>query len=347
MSLSRGHITNAAVLIIVLGLHSCARIYSVVDFEVMEPATVSFPDNVGQLLVMNRSPFSLAVLDEEDWQGLTKDHLVILDTTISKSTFRGMQNVLQQSPVERFHKPFWISDRVGDTTSLEDLYLTKREVSTLCDYYGADAIICMELYSLDVDDHYIYYSDAPEAIQVHYHELSNKIQWNIYLPGSPRPFDTYTFVDTIYFTDVQEGQVQPVPDILKMIKELFYESGKKYGRYLVPVWNQTSRLLYVGKGDSLKLASRHTSKGEWDQAYEIWEELTNSIDNPILSDSTMVSKAFNNMAIYYELEDNLDSASLMINMALKYDSLEAIKFYKEELDIRILNRNEIIKQIRR
>ena len=51
------------------------------------------------------------------------------------------------------------------------------------------------------------------------------------------------------------------------------------------------------------------------------------------------------MAIYYELEDNLDSASYMLNSALAFDSLDVVKNYREELDIRILNQTEVIDQV--
>jgi hypothetical protein len=99
-------------------------------------------------------------------------------------------------------------------------------------------------------------------------------------------------------------------------------------------------MLYRGKGDSLRLASKLTSQGEWDRAYEIWERLVAS------EDSTMASKALNNMAIYYELEDNLDTSSLLLDMALEYDTLEVVRSYKEDLDTRILNRDEIFRQVR-
>jgi len=332
--------------VIILCLQGCAGIYSVVDFEVLEPASVSFPENVGQLLIMNRAPISFDVFDEKDREGMEHSHLIIIDTAISHSTFRGVLEVLQQTPIEKFHSPFWLADRRIDTASLEDLYLTKREVNTLCQQYGADAIISLEFYSMDFDEHSIYYSDAPEVQQTHYYEVSNKVHWQIYLPGSPKPFDSYITVDTLFFTDYLNGIYEPVSSVMGMIRQLFNESGKKYGKYLVPVWTQTSRFLFTGKRDSLKMASTLTSKGDWNHAFEIWENMVGSLDSSIIVDSTLVSKAFNNMAIFFELEDNLDSASILLNLALQYDSLEVVKNYKEDLDIRILNRKEVLRQVR-
>ena len=323
-----------------LGLYGCAGIFSVVEFEVLEPANVSFPDHVSQLLVMNRAPLTFDAFSKEDRQGLKTEHLIVLDTLISNNLFRGLKDVLQQSPIERFHLPLWLSERRTDTALLDDLILTRREVNEICGRHGGDALISLELYSMDVDEHYQYYSDAPVAVQNHYFQIANQIKWLIYLPENPRPFDTYSTIDTIYFTDILDGQYQPTPNMIGMISEAFYNSGLKYGRYLVPVWTNTSRNLYRGREDSLKKASKMTGKGKWNQAYGIWRNLVES------GDSTLVAKSFHNMAIYYELEDNLDSASILVNKALKYDSLDVIKYYREELDVRLLNRMEVLEQVR-
>jgi hypothetical protein len=108
----------------------------------------------------------------------------------------------------------------------------------------------------------------------------------------------------------------------------------------VPVWYQTSRVLYRGRNDSLKQAAKYTDEGDWEQAYSIWSNMST------LEDSTAVAKAYHNMAVYLELEDNLDSASVMLDLALAHDTLEVDTTYREELDVRILNRKDIIKQLR-
>ena len=131
-----------------LGLHGCAGIYNMVEFEVLEPATVSFPVQVKQLIILNRAPFTLFSVHEDNRGDMGFDELLILDTTITNNIFRGLLDVLQQSPIERFHHPYWISERRKDTASLQDLILTRREVESLCDRFAADAIISLELYSI-------------------------------------------------------------------------------------------------------------------------------------------------------------------------------------------------------
>ena len=315
-------------------------IYSVVEFEVLEPATVNFPDHVNQLLILNRAPFTFDVFNEEDREGMEAEHLTIIDTLITNTTFRGMQEVLRESPIDRFHTPLWVSERRTDTALLDDLILTKREVETICSTYKVNALISLEYYSMDINERIVHYSDAPSMVQHHYYEVSNNLKWNIHLPESPTPFDSYSTADTIYFTDIQDGESIPIPSAIEMVAELFRNSGRNYGRYLVPVWNSASRTLYKGKGDSLKLASKFTDNGDWIKAFSIWKDLSQS------TDSTSVSKACHNMAVYYELEDNLDSASLMVDRALKYNNLELISNYRDELETRILNQKEVRDQVR-
>jgi len=321
-------------------LHGCAGIYTMVDFEVLEPATVSFPPEVNQLIIMNRAPVTMDVLEEEDREGMNTRHLFIIDTLIINNLNKGLLAVLKQSPIEMFQKPVWISERRRDTAGLEDLILTRREVENLCNTHQGNAVISLESYSMDYDEVQINYDDNPLIIHTHYYEIASRVHWNIYLPGNPRPFDTYVMSDTMFFTEVRDGMWVAYYTVERMIREAFYGSGLKYGRYLVPVWVHTSRNLFRGREDSLRLAAKHTNNGDWENAYRIWENLSKG------TDSTLAAKALNNMAVYHELEDDLDTANLMLTRSLERDSLEVVAVYQEELETRILNRKEVMKQVR-
>lgn len=320
-------------------IHSCAGIYSVVEFEVLEPATASLPEEVKQLIVLNRAPVSLNSFEQSDVEGLEEKHLTILDTLIVKSIQRGLLNVFRESPIERFHYPLWLDDRREDTSMVEALILTRREVDDICRKNVGDAILSLESYSMDYEMHVQSFlgSHITESM---YFEISTIIKWIIYLPGHPKPFDRYTMVDTLFFTEVQNGEVLQRYNNSQIISEAFYKSGRKYGKYLVPVWNTTSRSLYKGKEEALRKASKLTDRGEWDQAYEIWEGLSKG------ENGTAAAKSLYNMAIFNELDDKLDSAAYLVNEALKRDTLELIRNYKEEIDTRILNQKELFEQVR-
>jgi len=326
-------------LFFILGFYGCAGTYSVVEFEVLEPATISFPDDVSQLLVLNRAPLSMDSFNEEDREGLGERELLIVDSLITNSIRRGLVDVFKNSPVKRFHKPVFLDERRKDTLYSKDLILTKREVNSLCERTNTDAIVSLERYFLDVGLYYDFYEEESSEILNQYYIFSNLIRWAIYLPGNPRPFDEYSTVDTLYFSRISDGMFVGTPSSAEMLRDLFYESGQRYGRYLVPVWVDTYRTLYKGKNDSLRLASKYTRDGNWDLAYALWEQMIDS------GDSTLAAKALHNMAVYHELEDDLDSASQLIDRALQYDTLELVKSYREELDVRLMNREEVIDQV--
>lgn len=328
------------ILLLSLFLQGCVANYSVVEFEILEPATVEFPDHVKQLVFLNRAPITLDIWEDQNQIGMDYRQLVLLDTLIINNLLKGVLEVLRKSPVDKFHTPFYLSERRTDTALLEDKMLTRREVDYLCDTIMADAIVSLEFYSVGIDQHFDYYKDPSDEIQNHYYEVYNSLKWNIHLPGSPRPFDSYTMVDTLFFPAIIDGEFLEYFAGVDMLRELFFNSGYKYGSYLVPVWNQTSRLLYKGKNDSLELAVKHTDEGDWESAFSIWKNMTT------LEDSTLVAKAYHNMAVYFELEDKLDSASFMLNLALEHDTLEIDTLYRDELDVRILNRKDIIRQVR-
>ena len=318
----------------------CASIYSIVEFEVLEPATVNFPEHVQRLIFLNRAPITPDIWDEVNRETLDAKQLVVLDTLIHNNLYRGILDVILRSPISRFHRPIWLSDRRIDTFALEDRIFTRREVENICDTIGGDAIISMEYYSAGLKQRTTYYKDDPSQIQNSYYEANNSLKWNIHLPGNPTPFDSYTTVDTLFFPVVENGTFVEIESTgVEMVRDLFYGSGYKYGIYLVPVWNHTARTLYRGKGESLKLAVKYTDSGDWESAFSIWKELTSSVD------STVAAKAYHNQAIYYELEDQLDSASIMVDLALVLDSLETSRFYREELDIRLRNRREIEEKV--
>ena len=175
-------------------LYGCVGTYSLVEFEVLEPATIRFPAKVDQLLIMNRAPVTFKFLSPENREDLDRKELWILDTLVSNNIMRGLLRVLRDSPVQRYHTPFFLSERREDTLFQHDLLLTKREVSSICDRTGADAVVSLEKYTMDLGEHYDFFSieEGIADVRNHYYVITNSINWAVYLPENPRPFDEYT-----------------------------------------------------------------------------------------------------------------------------------------------------------
>jgi len=70
------------VLVLSLLLQGCASNFSVVEFEILEPATVEFPDHVNQLVFLNRAPITIDIWADQNQTGMDARELVMLDTLI-------------------------------------------------------------------------------------------------------------------------------------------------------------------------------------------------------------------------------------------------------------------------
>jgi len=322
---------------IVLLASGCAGTYTAVSFEILEPATVNLPDNVKQVLILNRSPRSDELYQKEDINGLNKEQLFILDTLISNNIMRGLNSKLRESTMPVFNNPIWLSQRRNDTIGL-NIPLTKRDVNEICFNNGCDAIISLEYFLLHVTDTFFYEDGDVWNIRYKY---SNTAKWQIYLKGSPIPFDTYVTSDTVYYDRyINEIQMMDeVPSTVDLVKSVSNITGETYGRYLSPSWSRIDRIMYRGKEDILRKTSRMTDRGDWDEAYAVWDSLS------LLKDSVLAAKANYNMAVYHELEDDLMSALRLVIQSEKLDSTEIAESYREDLQVRLLNRSRIIKQI--
>jgi hypothetical protein len=121
-----------------------------VKFEVLKPSEIVFPDNVRQLLIMNRLPLSYNFIDSSSLSLLSKEHGLQLDTMISHNILRGLNDRLKGSPIETHHWPIWTSERQSELLVSKEIRLTKREGSGLCRKNGTDAIVSLESCSLKI-----------------------------------------------------------------------------------------------------------------------------------------------------------------------------------------------------
>ncbi len=116
--------------------------------------------------------------------------------------------------------------------------------------------------------------------------------------------------------------------------------GYSFGIRNVPVWNEISRIVYLGYEKELRLAAKHTNKGEWEKAKILWEQNLSS------EDKKLAAKCAYNLAVYYELEDDIDTALQYAIQANEIWSRPVIVFYIQELEIRLQNKGDLARQMR-
>ena len=329
-------------LLLAITLTSCGLSTGLVSFEILEPASGTISLENKKAVFINRAPFhySSILAPTDEFQDPTS--LLIIDTIIINHLKSGIYNIVDQNVAGLSEKPDWIEMRRNDTVGV-DVPLTNYETSEIFNDCQADIIFSLEKYSISMQ---IYQGFNPE--EYNYVAEITVIPifiWNIYLPGHPRPYNTYTAVDTLYWTNYAEsanealnGEGMPHP--IEMIKQVSNISGENYGSYIMPHWVKADRKLYQGYEQKLRLSAEYSSNGDWENATKTWEDLLSS-NNTIVK-----AKAAYNLAVWYEMNDDLDKALEYAKIAGKDIYSETIDDYISLLRQRIKNKTVLQEQLR-
>jgi hypothetical protein len=237
--------------------------------------------------------------------------------------------------VEPHQWPRWNRERQSDLLSAAGDRLTKKEVAELCYSNYADAIISLESCSLNIslkDTSYVLGSMLEP-----YFSCKIISHWAIYLPAYPKPFHERAITDSIEYWP--RGRRRST--LTDQIRQLSYRNGHHYGKIITPHWEQSERQIFSGGHPVLYRSAELTGKGDWDQAFSVWSDLASS------GSKTNRAKAMYNMAVYYELEDRLDSAAVLLDRAVLLYQDDLIQNYQKEMHQRLQNRMTIRQQVER
>jgi hypothetical protein len=125
-----------------------------------------------------------------------------------------------------------------------------------------------------------------------------------------------------------------------MLYDACHLTGNRFGNQVCPVWKDTLRVMYKGPGASLKQAYSLAMKSQWHQAGAIWNDLANS------SDQKQASRASFNLALAWEQDDDIEQAVEWISYADSLKHTGKTKAYREILEQRLKNRQELDHQMK-
>ncbi len=328
----------STLLIIPVLLSGCFASKSFVQFEILEPAPVTYPEHVSRVGFLNRAPvinnryssinprltdpFSIRVVD------------TIVSNNIQKGFFEGIGltevSIMQELPVLE-------ARRLDTTGQSEVLDFSTRE--RLMANRSLDALISLEYYHLRLSRSHSYY-DFTIGEYMQEFRLQMEVLWRIYVKDSISPFDELLSVDTLYYYNHSDMPREEYLSVTKVIREGSVEMGFRYGLRQIPIWTGVSRVVFRGGEQGLMVAARYTDGGEWEQAVEIWSELTQHESERI------AARAFHNLAIYHELQDDLQIAGRYAERALQLWENRYIKEYNQQLENRLEQQERLLKQLR-
>jgi hypothetical protein len=216
--------------------------------------------------------------------------------------------------------------------------LSQATLTRILELNNVDALVSLENYGVTLYRSYRYYSFENLDFAYEY-TLILDVLWRVYERNTGL-LDERHRRDTLYYYNYSDMDPRHYWNNTSVLRDGSLEAGFRYGITHVPVWLKVSRILYRGGEKELLTAAGYTDRGEWEAAAEIWSGLTDH-DSPRIA-----AKALHNLAIHYELKDDIAAALAASDRALALWDNEEIRNYNRALKRRMADQEKLMQQVR-
>lgn len=276
-------------------LTSCSSI-RLVSIEQLQPAQTTFPDQVRRVAVVNNMP------DDERNSGSylrsrTKDF-----EGDGKTFSQRLADALAEG---RYFDKVVICDSIlyEDNDSLPQKFhpLQPGQVNQLTNDLEVDMVIAVDRLFIRNADARIYNDDVGlliDAVSSKYTSLLH-----LYVPGREKALMSLSHADTLHFQLTVELTNREIAE-----KTADY-AGTKEAAYLIPFWKEVQRFYYDGGISDFRDAGVALRENNWEEAHRLWSKVYDTRKG-----KSKMRSAYN-IALYYELKDDLDQAMEWIDKA--------------------------------
>ncbi len=271
--------------------------------ETYNPASVTFPDNVTRVLIVNNAlPQSPETGYKETLFGKPQEN----PQAETDSALYDACRMLGKSIVEAdYFNDVLLYDYPTRTDDqfLVDLKLSPEKVEELCRETETDAIISLDrlLFVTKKDVSALANDGVAGTISITMEGILRA-----YLPERIAPLATLTVADSMMFLEYAPNletlkYFLPEPDTaIRIAGE--YVGSKVYSTF-VPHWKEDTRWYYTGQSSHWKEASAFASAGKWENAGQKWQSIYER-----LSDGKTKAKVASNLALSEEMEGHFEKA---------------------------------------
>ncbi len=309
-----------------------------VEIRVMDPAQITLPSYLRDLVFINRSILSELTDPDSTW---TPEEHYVLDTLMNNWIIRGIQESMKESPLFRLDTFRVILARRDERGSL-DRILTPGEIDRIKKVVpDADALISLEYFILE--DSVRVDISLGEYGYKGYLGLYTRSLWRIYDLSRDTVVDECRLKDVVDWMaggDTQEHALQNLPKMIDAIRVAGHNMGLRYGERISPAWIKADRYYHIGGCVEMRQAGRHIASGEWEAASGIWRILAS---DPV---DRVAARACFNMALYSESEDQLVPA---LDWAIKSYAIRQESLTREYINLlrkRFDDRKKLGRQLR-
>ena len=283
-------LTNLFVVFLLSGCYTTGN-FGFVDMQVMEPATVSLPDSIVSIAVVDfhRSP-------------VVKDDLKLnADSTINAYAAASLKGFNSQTDsVQYFNHVVVVPDGLSyipGGLSLPDSLLRLKLIG-LCDSLGVQAVVGLDT---------VWLNDNNKNNQL-IKRIVLGVRWSFFntLGGLNTYWKTYT--DTMLWIPNREESIiyeknNRYPKTFVDVLDVYGENnGIRVAMLFVPSWKWTDRLIYYSGNKKMQQADSLATRNHWKEAAEIWTKMAKS------QNKNIQAKASYNMALACEMMGHLELA---------------------------------------
>lgn len=320
-------------LIAILFLSSCGTSINLQSISVRNPAIVTFPENVTNILIVDNSP----PYKEDDKHNhddkKENNELGILTgdsarTLLLKSLKQYMSEESYFSKVELY--PYRTNNRSAD----EVAPLSKRKVQSLCIERGADVLISLDLFTISA-----HIETENTAYFSNYSILSTRLGTlvRVYSNDGSQYTKPIVQLDSLFREESADWSKikSNIPEINSMITEIATVGADRLTGKFIPSWQMQDRWYYSGSSSKMKEADKLAKQNKWKAAADIWNSLYEKEKN-----SKKKIRLASNIALANEYLDDVENAIQWINTA--YDLLPEKS--KTDLALQIMKYKQILEK---
>jgi hypothetical protein len=184
-----------------------------------------------------------------------------------------------------------------------------------------DLVISLETFS------YFYSENSADAGVPKPREVVTAGVWAVYDPAAKKIIERKTMIDTLYWNAYDaNGNFQKdtkLPPRLTALKIASQMAGENYSKRFFASWESVKRMYSIPPLPDFEAAEKYLVKGDWDNAIMLWKRYAAD------KNGKMAINARYNLALAYEMKDDLDTATQWLTaaqqIAADYRSKEDLK----------------------
>lgn len=293
-------------LMAVFSIVSAEKYY--ISIDVLQPGDITFSSSVAHLLLVNNTanqPHAFGHSIEVEGQ----------KTLVEQNTDSLPLFILASMQEELETIGFFSTVQLVDNTQNSDgsFYaisrLTSQEVDSLCNVYGADAVLALNRIAMtdQITCTYDEYSSAWSAAL----DVTSLASWSLHYPNNRTVVNKH-YADTLYW-QTDDDNLQKAYDLLPDRGDAEVDvallAGANTVKRILPAWQRTERYFYTNKNKRILQGMDSISYQKWDAALAIWKDLH--------QDASKITQAYAaaNVAVIYELKGDYTTAIQWVEKA--------------------------------